>query len=206
MPPLSVPSGIKLPVGRTKPLHPRGVVQHGVLTRTSGDRPSGVAWLDETGRDDVLVRRSRGAGLPSRLPDVQGLAVRLPRPDGYADLLLSSAGLGRVTRFLPVPGWRSDSRPLSTLMPYRGPDGPVLLAALPTGPDTFDLLWATPGSDWVAFGELAISSEEHPHDAQVSFDSFVNPLPGLETYEWTRRLRQPAYRAARWWTGRPARP
>jgi hypothetical protein len=34
-------------------------------------------------------------------------------------------------------------------------------------------------------------------DTPVSFEPVGNLLPGLETYDWVRRLRAPAYRTAR---------
>ena len=184
-----------------KPLHPRGEVLRGVLTRAGGSRPSGVPWLDEAGTDAVLVRRSRGGGLPRLLPDVHGLAVRVPSEKTAIDLTFSSAGLGRWSRFVPRPHWDGRPLPLSTLMPYRGPDGPVLVAATATAPEAYRLLWATPTSDWVEFADLTLRDEETA-DRDVSFDSFVHPLPDTETYAWFRRLREPAYRAAREQSGR----
>ena len=60
------------------------VVFDAVLER-SGLR-CGIDWLDVTGTDGVVVRLSRGAGLPARLPDLLGLAVRIPgeRPVDHA--------------------------------------------------------------------------------------------------------------------------
>ena len=39
-------------------------------------------------------------------------------------------------------------------------------------------------------------------DPAISFDAVANPVPGLEPYGWVRRLREPAYRAARAESGR----
>src|SRR4051812_33787953 len=61
-----------------KPLPPRGRVVAGRLYRYGSARSSGVPWLDEAGQDDVVARRSRALGLPGSLPDVHGLAVRVP--------------------------------------------------------------------------------------------------------------------------------
>src|SRR5689334_10281760 len=102
-----------------KPLHPRGRVVDARLTRAGVTHPLGVPWLDEPGTDDVVVRFSRGLGLPRGWPDVLGMAVRVPTAAGFADLLYSTTGRGRVTRFLLllrrryVPAW------YGTLMPYR---------------------------------------------------------------------------------------
>ena len=46
-------------------MHPRGAVFDAVLDRTGSEPPWGVPWLDVTAHDDVVVRLSRGAGLPA---------------------------------------------------------------------------------------------------------------------------------------------
>ena len=116
-------------VRRAKPMHPEGVVFAAVLTR----RPLGVGvpWLDTAGTDDVLVRLSRGAGLPARLPDLLGFALRLPG-NPPVDLLLSSTGRGRWTRLVPVPR-RDAAAGYGSIMASRSTAGPVWLAALPQG-------------------------------------------------------------------------
>ena len=82
-----------------KPLHPQGSVVPGVIERY-GSLRTGAAWLDEAGRDDVLVRQSRAVGLPAVAPDIFGLAVRvLLDEETHGDLLFASTGLGRVSRF-----------------------------------------------------------------------------------------------------------
>src|SRR5690242_17282611 len=83
-----------------KPLHPEGAVVLGRLERTGAQPGTGVPWLDDAGVDEVFVRRSRAVGLPDSLPDIHGLAVRVPVGPGHADLLFASTGRGLVTRFL----------------------------------------------------------------------------------------------------------
>ena len=77
-----------------KPMHPRGAVLDAVLERHGATPPFGVPWLDEVATDRVVVRLSRGAGLPAPLPDVLGLAIRLGGDAAPVDLLLSSTGRG----------------------------------------------------------------------------------------------------------------
>ena len=72
----------------------------GRLVRTGSGEPSGVPWLDAVGEDEVLVRFSRAIGLPRALPDIHGIAMRVPAEDRFGDLLLASTGLGRLTRFV----------------------------------------------------------------------------------------------------------
>ena len=185
-----------------KPLHPRGEVLTGRLRRLGTVSPTGVAWLDTPSDDpdgeEVLVRRSRAAGLPSALPDVHGLAIRVPLPDQeppYGDVLLASTGFGLLTRFLLVPTWQPGSRPLTTLLPYRSPAGPLLLGAREVGPEAFELSYAVGSRPFEAFAELALSPTRA--DPTVSFDAVENRIPGLEQYDWITRLREPAYALAR---------
>jgi hypothetical protein len=187
----------------SKALHPRGHVTTGTLVRHGATPPTGVAWLDEPGTDDVLVRRSRSVGLPGALPDIHGLAVRVPvgRTRG-ADLLLASTGTRPGARHLLAPT-RSDDHPLTTLLPYRTPSGPVLLGAFPEpGAAVYELRVAGLTGAWRPFGALAVDepptggADEAP-DVEVHFDPVLNPLPGLPSYGWVTRLREPAYAASR---------
>ena len=113
-----------------KPLHPEGSVVSGHLQRFGG-LSTGVAWLDEAGEDEVLVRQSRAVGLPDAAPDIFGVAIRVPAGGGrHGDLLFASTGLGRVSRFVLTASRSPYRRPLTTLLPYRTPAGPVVLAAV----------------------------------------------------------------------------
>lgn len=74
-----------------------------------------------TRRYAATVRLSRAAGLPRRLPDGLGLAVRVKQADGPdrpLDLLLTSRGRSRVTRHLPLPRADALSGPYSSLLRY----------------------------------------------------------------------------------------
>lgn len=181
-----------------KPLHPRGAVERARLTRTGARPRTGVPWLDEAGEDRVLLRRSRAVGLPAGLPDIHGLALRVPvTADRHADLLLATTGLGAVTRFLLTASRTPQGRPMTTLLPYRGPHGPLLLAAVAEGSDSFRLLCGPARGDWRPFAELRVEPEAEAPDPLLSFDPVLNPVPGLRLYEWVRRLREPGYAAAR---------
>jgi hypothetical protein len=199
-----------------KPMHPRGVLFTGVLHRTGPPRPWGVAWLDELRTDRVLVRLSRGAGLPEPWPDLLGLAVRLPGggPDGGpVDLLLSSAGRGRWTRLVPVLR-RDAATPYSSIMSYRSAVGPVRLAALPEGSGVasdpaplaaavgrrglrFTLAAALEGGPWEPFARLTVAAPVQPLDPEVHVDAVLHAPPGLRADGPMARFRRPAYAAAR---------
>lgn len=180
-----------------KPLHPRGRLRTAQVERDGCTPPTGVSWLDEPGVDEVVVRVSRAVGLPAGLPDIHGLALRIPLANGAAaDLLLASTGSGRVSRFVLTGSRELEGRPLTTLLPYRTPTGPVLLLARPVAPDHLELAVASPGGDWRPFAMLRLGPDA-PDQHRISFDPVLNTLPGLEPYDWVRRLREPAYRVAR---------
>jgi hypothetical protein len=193
-------------------MHPRGVVLDAVLERTGAVADWGVPWLTGPARDSAVVRLSRGAGLPAPLPDVLGLAVRLLGGERPVDLLLSSAGRGRWTRFLPLP--RVDAGvPYSTIMGYRSVAGTLRLAAVPERPErlgsdpgpvaagapgaVFRLLVARGGGEWVPFARLELSGRAGELDPDVRFDAVRNPPPGLLADGAMARFRAPAYAAAR---------
>jgi hypothetical protein len=205
---VAVPVAALARVRRAKPMHPRGVVFTASLERHG--LGAGVPWLDEVGADDVLVRLSRGAGLPPRWPDLLGLALRLPgeRP---VDVLLSSTGRGRWTRSVPVPR-RDTATTYGSIMAYGSPAGPVRLAAVPqatglpserhalaaTGTGLVVTLSAAVGrGPWRSFGTLTLGAPATPVDPVLHFDAVLNAPPGLSADGPMARFRRPAYAAAR---------
>ena len=182
-----------------KPLHPRGSVVRGTLHRFGAEDRTGAAWLDQAGDDHVLVRQSRAVGLPSPVPDIFGLALRVPTEGGrHGDLLFASTGLGPLTRFTLTPARSPYGRPLTTLLPYRTPAGAVLLSAVFHDETKVALAWAIGSGPWHPFAELLLHQDPVDEaDLPLSFEPVSNVLPGLETYEWVRRLREPAYTTAR---------
>jgi hypothetical protein len=192
-------------------MHPRGAVFDGVLERGTGGAPFGLPWLDEGARDDVLVRFSRGFGLPSPLPDLLGIAVRIP--DGPVDLLLSSTVTGPLLRLVPVPR-RDAATAYTSIMGYRSDAGTLRLAALPRyrsapsepGPLAYEVaaaglrftLAAARGQGpWRPFGRLLLTAPRAPLDPDVRFDAVRHPPHGLVPDGPMARLRAPAYAAAR---------
>ncbi|MFE6648869.1 hypothetical protein ACFVJS_20055 [Nocardioides sp. NPDC057772] len=179
-----------------KPLHPHGTVHLAVLRRHPG-ATTGAAFLDEGGSDEVVVRLSRAVGLPEPVPDINGLAVRVPTSGGeHADLLLATTGHGRWTRFLLAPRTRLPDGFFNTLLPYRTPTGPVWLGAQLVDEATWQLMWTRSGTDWTSFATLELIVESD-RDPMLSFDPTRSTPPGLEIYGWHRRLRARAYATAR---------
>ena len=179
-----------------RPIHSRGEGWHATLRHTGpGDGPlSGVAWLDEPGEEEVLCRFSTSFGLPGWLPDIQGVALRVPQADGFADVLMASTGTSPLGRYLLRVAKGGRGAPFTTLLPYRGPHGPLLLALREHTPGRLELCWASATGEWHAVGELVLHRRTRP---DVRFDPVLATLPGLEQYDWVVRLREPAYRTAR---------
>jgi hypothetical protein len=191
-----------------KPMHPRGVVFDARLERRG--LAAGIDWLDAVAADDVVVRFSRGAGLPPRWPDLLGFALRLPgqRP---VDLLLSSTGNGRWTRRVPVLR-RDAATTYGSIMAYRSGAGPVWLAAVPQGSglpsEREELAAAGPGrvvtlsaavgrGPWQPFGSVTLRAPAAPLDVPLHFDAVLHAPPGLAADGPMARFRRPAYAAAR---------
>jgi hypothetical protein len=193
----AVPIGALAWLFREKPMHPRGAVYTGVLVRWGSEGQAGSSWLDTAGRHDVVVRLSRGFGLPPWLPDLLGIAVRTPGPDGPPiDLLLTSSGSGRLLRLIPLPA-RRRPRHYSSIMGYRTDGGTVRLGAVPRGDRVFTLCAAEGGGAWHPFGSLELTAATQPLDPDVRFDAVLHPPPGLVADGPMARFRAPAYAAAR---------
>jgi hypothetical protein len=211
----AVPLGALARLRAGKPMHPRGVVVHAVLERSGGPAAWGVPWLAARAEDPVVVRLSRSVGLPAPLPDVLGLALRVPAEDHPVDLLLSSAGRGGPARRLLVPR-RDAATVYSSIMGYRSDAGSVLIAALPApgagplpsapGPlaaavaarrPAFVLAAARGRGEWHPFGRLRLLGPVDSVDPDVRFDAVRNPPPGLVPDGPMARFRAPAYAAAR---------
>lgn len=207
-------SGAVARVRRARPLHPTGVVLHGRLVRT-GTAHSGIAWLDAASADDVVVRLSRGGGLPTWLPDVDGLAVRVREGERVTDVLLSTTGTAPLDRHVMHVRRLAGRTAYTSLLPYRSARGPVLLAAIPDPPRRLPadpaarglelaveplrlrLAWASPTGPWRTFGHLEVYGQVAVDpEAPIRFDPLRTPQ-GLATYPWVAAVRDPAYDAAR---------
>jgi hypothetical protein len=179
-----------------RPLHPVGRLRDGSLRRDGLEPRLGVPFLDERGDGEVLVRESRSLGLPGWLPDVPGLALRVPNPDSsHGDLLFVSSGWGPLTRYALLPTRSTYGRPLTSLVPYRTAAGPVQLALREVRPDVLELCCALGRGPWRRVGELVLSGT-HP-GPEVDFDPTLRQVPGLEHYAVSARLQERSHRAAR---------
>jgi len=117
----------------------------GALRRARAFHPNGIAFIGTWNAADdllpplapsrpwpVVVRLSKGVGLPGTVPDVLGLAVRIADLYGsgeHQDLLLASSGSGGIGRMVLRPTSDHGSATYSTLVPYETPIGTGLLWA-----------------------------------------------------------------------------
>lgn len=203
-----------LRIRRPRPIHAHGIVLTGAL-RLSEQRPAtGVTSFDAPSAAEtaVIARLSRSVGLPTGVPDVWGLAVRID-PDG-ADLELSTTGIGVPGRFVLQPRLSPAGGVFGSILPARTPGGPVLFAALADDPQRLPhdlagiaaalrgrpwrlrLCIARPRGRWHPFATLELRPAD-ASDEGLRFDAVERPLRGTDSYPWVRRLRQPSYHLAR---------
>jgi hypothetical protein len=160
MDPLSLPRaavattlGVATALRGARVFHPRGTTRAATLTVTGG-LGTGARLLDEPAVHEAVVRLSRGAGLPAPLPDVDGLALRLPGlgvGGAPLDLLVNSAWRYAFVPSVLAPTW-------SAVLPHRTGSGRhVLIGARPVE-DGFDLLVAAPLGRWRRWGALALGA------------------------------------------------
>lgn len=222
MPPLASTAGSLLAqffVALTRLRHPRPIHPHGVALvgemRWLGASASGISWIDvpPAGPAVVRARLSRSIGVPAPLPDIIGLALRVDGPEGPIDLNLASTGIGRLSRYLLIPRRSPSSAWSSTLLPYRGSRGPILLAARPLAPSDLssdpqriaetlrETTWrlrlhvATPTGRWHPFADLELRAEEDELDTDRRMDVIRHTPPGATIAPWICALRDPSYRA-----------
>ncbi|WP_247042057.1 SRPBCC family protein [Arthrobacter rhizosphaerae] len=206
-----------------RPIHPKGTSLTGELIRDGlcntdnpqYGEPSGVQWIDLPGKHAVTARYSRSLGLPAPLPDILGLALRLEDDGGPEDVLFATTGWSWPARFALLPRRDAGKATFTTLMPYKGAHGPVLLGLTTDSPGTvasgtassgiqpsandwvLAMHYAKPSGPWIRFGTLALRPARDGGDTGLRFDPVLNPLNCAGTYTWTRRLRAPAYGTAR---------
>lgn len=212
---LAWPMKLGAAVRHRRVFHPVGVLASGNIERTA---PAGQGLPIESG--EVLGRVSKAIGVPGDLPDLIGLAWRMPTHALTAtpwDVLMASTGAGILARFglQPTRSWADTT--LSTLMPLRYHDGWWWLKAklqtkMPDGLSIeiiedeirdseviFDIQQAHGTGSFEPLATLTLSAtiptDEH-HD--VSFDPTRNTIPGVELGpQWLTALREQAYRRSR---------
>jgi hypothetical protein len=217
--------GVRLVRSRSRrSLHPAGRSFAGDLEIWGADPPIGSALADRPGRYPVTVRVSKGIGTRGDRPDVLGLAVRIPAGGGDVDILLSTAGRGRIGRHVPMPRRGFDTW-YGSITAYRaGDDRKVYLGAGPD-PDTAPLgrtlaavtvaarrgagvlLYAATGGTTRSFGRVSLGTALPPAtDAALAFDPVGNAPVDLHPTGLLHASRAVAYRLSQRWRGVPSKP
>ena len=212
---VALPLKLGAAVRHRRVFHPLGVLASGHIERTATAR-RGLPI--ESG--EVLGRVSKAIGVPGDLPDLIGLAWRMPTHANSAtpwDVLMVSTGDGLLARFglQPTRSWTGTT--LSTLMPLRHQDGwwwlkAQLLTKVPDGLSlealgaeiedsgiVFDIQQAHGTGSFEPLATLTLSATiptDEDHD--VSFDPTRNTIPGVELGpQWLTALRERAYLRSR---------
>jgi hypothetical protein len=196
--------------------HPVGVLANGTFERTA---PAGVGLPMETSA--AVGRVSKALGVPGALPDIAGLAFRLPagpRASTPWDLLLASAGAHLITRVALQPVWNWSSAYLSTLMPYghggevwwvrariisgmgRGLGLDAVTDQINRGGLSIAVEQANGAGNFQALGVLTLDAVVPTQDParDVSFDPTLHCAPGVTLLpRWLTDFRRAAYRRSR---------
>ncbi len=156
------------------------------------------------------LQLSKGAGTPGRWPDVLGIALRI-RPSGDPwDFLFSTAGHGRLSRWIPVPSPDWNAVRYGSLAPYEVAGESWWLMLTPTGkpaghassadlharwPSRFTLSISGKDMNWSEIGAVSLLS---PGAEVRTFDPVLNHPPhALPAPRWLRQLRELAYQGSR---------
>jgi hypothetical protein len=212
-------------------VHAVGVSFHGRLTLEPDSLFGSVLGGPPT--RPALVRLSKSVGLPGGLPDLLGVALRVPAGEGEVDggadlldLLLGSTGRRPPAHLALLPSGRWWGGPYSTLLPYRArgqlvllgvdagdaprtaPADPATAAALVAGGPIRLAVTELPLRDALrrprVVGELVLESVQDPAEPPVTFDPVLNHLPDLHPARPLTALREWAYTGSR--RGRRAEP
>jgi hypothetical protein len=195
--------------------HPDGRVGRGLLVLEPGD--SALGRVLGAADHAVTVRLSRGIGLPSRFPDILGLAVRVDRGDEPLDLLFSTTVGGRWGRCVLLPASTWTQRTYSTVLPYASDDpetgehGHTLIALSPAHdslpdatletldtvdaqhPLAFDVEESQGG--WHTVGRLIV--QDFGGDERLAFDPMLHADRHLRPVRPLSAVREAAYRGSR---------
>jgi hypothetical protein len=124
---------------RSRVFHPDGLVFEATfepLASAPAEVP-GVPLLAAAEPRPAVVRASRGVGLPAGVPDVLGLAIRIPDAGGPGedqDLLMVTSGDAPLTHHLLLPARSFFALPYSSLLPFRAGERTRLAGARPDAP------------------------------------------------------------------------
>jgi hypothetical protein len=186
---------------RGKAFHPKGVVHAATLTVT--DPPAyarGSALLGRPGEHRALVRFSRALGLPAPLPDLLGMAIRVPDAYGagaHQDFLLVTSVDAPVLHHVFLPVTKVDRRPYSSSLPYRAGGDPFLVGTVPESEQRFALAVAPVMGRFRAIGTVTVGERLEPELDAMTFDPW-HCGGGLVPSGFLNALRRYAYPMSQW--------
>jgi hypothetical protein len=212
----ALPIRLGAAVRRRQLFHPDGVLAEGILERTSP--PDEGLPMDSC---DVIGRISKAVGSPGALPDIAGLAWRIPptpdlRSPSPWDVLLAStlaSSIGRVV-LRPLSSWSGAT--LSSLMPLRFKgrlwwvrarlvsdiDAPglsldIIRDQIASGGIEFDIEQAAGTGGFVPLAHLTLRHVDPSRD-DVAFDPALHSDSEVELApRWLGDFRRAAYRRSR---------
>jgi hypothetical protein len=208
----------------TKPLHPDGAVYPATLRIDGGHTDAEL--LRRPAEHAAVVRFSRGVGLPQSMPDLFGIAIRLPDvhgPGRHQDFLCVTTVDAPILHHGFVPVTDVQQAPYTSALPYRAGRERILIGVLPlpdsprpqaptaqarlrraaaTGRLRFALAIAPLLGRFRRIGELQIGREPLPPEANAIMFNPWNTGGGLEPVGFLNRLRRDAYPAAQQGWGR----
>lgn len=185
---------------RSKSVHPRGSVREATL-RTDGSGPAGSTLLSGAAEHRAVVRFSRSLGVPSPLPDLLGMAIRILDAYGegrHQDLLLITSIDAPVLHHLFVPARSARGRSYSSALPYGAGDERFLVGAVPTGSDAFALSVAPVMGRFSSVGHLALGARLPDQANAITFNVRQNCGGGLAPVGAINRMRDLAYPMSQW--------
>ena len=154
-----------------KAAHPVGYVYEAVLRIDGGAHvPAGAALLAEPAEHPAVVRFSRSLGIPPPLPDLFGIAVRLPDVHGrglHQDFLMVTSVDAPVLHHIFIPVRDPQRTPYSCSLPYRAGDNRFLVGVQPL-----------PGSPRPAARTVDEKLERAAATGQLRFALSIAPLAG----------------------------
>ncbi|OBG85507.1 phosphodiesterase [Mycobacterium sp. E802] len=191
--------------------HPTGVLARGSLNRTAPDGRGLPLYSC-----DVIGRLSKGVGTPDSVPDIAGLAWRMPpQLTGTPwDVLLASTLGGNRFLLWPANSWSGIT--FSSVMPlrYEGKvwwlraklrtefDGAGLCldsvsSQLERGGMEFDIEQCAASGEFEPLARLSLR-QKLPHDRDVAFDPVLHRAAGVTLVpDWLADVRRVAYRKSR---------
>jgi hypothetical protein len=180
-------------------IHAKGTAYEGELTLYAGAGKLAVPLVRGPLKRPVLVRLSRAAGLPDPLPDVLGMAIRIPDADGAGhpqDLMLTTGGGSPLARRMLIPRWDYRGSTYTSLISYEIGGRDLVVGALPHD-GAYRLATADGGSAWTPFAKLALGAALPEEQGRDLAFSIRNDAGGFRIGGRWRAARLGAYDAAR---------